>query len=91
MHDLCSRDSNGSGEAIVLTFILKRLKGLGLRLDPSVPLWSPNPGPVLFVASGGSARGGHLLSTLNSVRRLRWCSSSVHFAHLHASLGLLSP
>lgn len=34
---------------------------------------------------------GYLLSTLNSVRRLRWCWSSVHFSHTQASLGLLSP
>lgn len=34
---------------------------------------------------------GYLLSTLNSVRRLRWCCSSEHFSQAHDSLGLLSP
>jgi hypothetical protein len=33
----------------------------------------------------------YIESTLNSVRRLRWCSSSEHFVQSHFSLGSVSP
>lgn len=38
-----------------------------------------------------TAHGPHFESTLNSVRRLAWCCSSVHRAHSQASTGLVSP
>ena len=62
----------------------------GERVERGTPLYESVATGGGFYAGGPGTAGRYFSNTLNSVRRLRWCSSSVHFVHSQDSLGLLA-